>query len=70
MPPLIVAVLLGAGAYAGYRAARHIWQTLAEPSAPTQAPVEGESRAEALEKDLGSLEPDPVTGVYRPAGRN
>ncbi len=69
MPPLIVAVLVGAAAYAGFRAAREIWTQVAaprpsadpDPASSDYAPAERE-----FKKDLGTLEYDPVAGVYRP----
>lgn len=63
MPPLIVAILLGAGAYAGVRAAHRLWSRVLE----TPVPVQARDKADAARvKDLGSLELDPITGVYRP----
>lgn len=65
MPPLIVAVLLGAGAYAGFRAVRHF---LSRSSDHEVASAEdGNVSQMEPEKDLGRLELDPATGVYRPA---
>ena len=65
MPPLIVAVLLGAGAYAGFRAVRSLLSRSIEEEIP---PAEGGTGNQVdLEKDLGRLELDPATGVYRPA---
>jgi hypothetical protein len=61
MPPLIAAVLLGAGAYAGYRLARRLF-TADDAGANAQT-----VQAAPPEKDLGALERDPETGVYRPA---
>jgi hypothetical protein len=64
MPPLIVAVLLGAGAYAGFRAVRHLLSRSSEEGMP---PAEGgNGNPTEPEKDLGRLELDPATGVYRP----
>lgn len=65
MPPLIAAVLLGAGAYVGFRAASHLWNRLSS-GGPAHAPA---SNGPAPEKDLGALEFDPVAGVYRPSQR-
>ncbi len=71
MPPLILAVLVGAGAYAGYRAARTLWTSLS--TAPLDAgdakAPSGEPEPAISEKDLGALEYDPATGVYRPTPR-
>jgi hypothetical protein len=66
MPQVIALALLGAGLYAGYR-----WFTRTTPeiAAPMQR-AEEEFRQEAasrIEKNLGALEYDPSSGVYRPA---
>lgn len=69
MPPLIVALLLGAGTYAGYRTARRfLVRASADRHDAEVSP--GESGAAIGEKDLGTLQYDPVTGVYRPSPRN
>ncbi len=68
MPQVIALALLGAGLYAGYR-----WLTRAarDFGAELQA-AEEELRRQAagrIEKNLGALEYDPASGVYRPARR-
>jgi hypothetical protein len=69
MPPLIAAMLLGAGVYAGIRAARLFWTQV--PSAPASAEARARTQAgDARVKDLGPLELDPKTGIYRPARRD
>ena len=69
MPQVIALALLGAGLYAGYR-----W--LARAASDIGA---GMRRAEdelaqkatgRIEKDLGALEYDRASGVYRPAKRD
>lgn len=71
MPPLIIALLLGAGTYAGYRAARRLWTSrVADDGRSSSAqPPPAEPEAAIGEKDLGTLEYDPATGVYRPSPR-
>jgi hypothetical protein len=69
MPPLIAAMLLGAGAYAGFRAARHVWTHLFDTRTSAEAPAPKQS-GDALVKDLGPLELDPSTGIYRPIRRD
>ena len=69
MPQVIALALLGAGLYAGYR-----WftRTTREIAAQMQH-AEEELRQEAsgrIEKNLGVLEYDPATGVYRPARKS
>jgi hypothetical protein len=65
MPQLIALALVGAGLYAGYR-----WfaRTAKEVTAEIRR-SEDELRRRAglvLEKDMGELEYDPASGVYRP----
>ena len=71
MPPLVIALLLGAGAYAGYRTARQLWEKAAAHSAKVEGSdvPPGSPEATIGEKDLGVLEYDPATGVYRPVPR-
>jgi len=63
MPPLIAAALVGLGAYAALRAAQRAVAAWSE-SHPAATPATAAS--EVIEKDLGTLECDPATGVYRP----
>lgn len=62
MPQLIGLVLVGAGLWAGVKALQRIAGRTAEG-----APAENATEGTAREKDLGRLEADPETGVYRPA---
>ena len=66
MPHVVGLVLLGAGLYAGYRAfvrvAGKMQAELERAEAEAHQPV-------SIEKDLGSLEYDPASGVYRPRQR-
>jgi hypothetical protein len=69
MPQVIVLALLGAGMYAGYRwlarAAGGITEDRrAGPNDPGDRAATGR-----LEKNLGTLEYDRASGVYRPAKR-
>lgn len=66
MPPLLAAIIVGAGAYAGFRIAGHVWARLTEVAADAERPVVDEATVAPLEKDLGALESDPATGIYRP----
>ena len=69
MPQVIALALLGAGLYAGYR-----WftRTAREIGAGMQrAEEELTQRASGrVEKNLGALEYDPVSGVYRPVHKS
>lgn len=72
MPPLILAVIVGAGAYAGLQMAQRIKARLdaAEASAKRGREASAATAGSPVEKDLGALELDPATGVYRPARRH
>lgn len=67
MPQLIGLALIGAGLYAGLKAVVRIGQRVAEDL--QRAKEEAEREEPGAEKDLGALELDPATGVYRPANR-
>lgn len=64
MPPLIAAVLVGVGAYAGLKAFQKVLSNWSEIE--TSASQQAATTTTAAEKDLGTLEFDPATGVYRP----
>jgi hypothetical protein len=66
VPQVIALALLGAGLYAGYR---WLARTAGEIGAEMRrAEDELTQRATGrIEKDLGALEFDPASGVYRPA---
>jgi hypothetical protein len=68
VPQLIVLALVGAGIYAGYR---WIWRPARMIAAQVRRAEEDLRRAagHASEKDMGRLEYDPVSGVYRPVRR-
>jgi hypothetical protein len=69
MPQVIALALLGAGLYAGYR---WLTRTTSEIAAHVQR-AEDEVRQEAagrIEKNLGALEYDPASGVYRPSRKS
>jgi hypothetical protein len=56
-------MIIGAGLYAGYRALAHMAGKAEELR---HAEVR---RRSVSEKDLGKLEYDPISGVYRPVDR-
>ena len=67
MPQLLVLALLGAGLYAGYR-----WVRAAKEVAAELRRADEDFRRRAggrIEKNLGTLEFDPLSGVYRPVDR-
>ena len=65
MPQLMVLALVGAGIYAGYR---WLWRPARMIAAEVRRADDEMRRAAArsLEKDMGALEYDPISGVYRP----
>lgn len=66
MPQLMIAAVLGAGLYAGARFVARVAQKMADEARRTQDDLVRQATG-AVEKNLGNLEYDPATGVYRPA---
>lgn len=67
MPQLIAIALAGAGLYAGYKwVAAKAAAALAEAERARTAARQAQS---GEPRDLGKLELDPVSGVYKPPGR-
>ena len=68
MPQLLGLVLIGAGAYAGFRVAKRAFGRTAD-EIDREAKAAAERRAatgtDAM-KDIGALEFDPKSGVYKP----
>ncbi|MEZ5856747.1 MAG: hypothetical protein R3D67_19120 [Hyphomicrobiaceae bacterium] len=62
MPPLIAAALIGAGLYVGARVIREIASLVASDKPVHPAAAD----SKVATRDLGHLELDPTTGVYRP----
>ena len=69
MPQLVVLALVGAGLYAGYRWFARTSRQLAAEVKRTEEELRRRASGAAIEKDLGALEYDPATGVYKPAKR-
>ncbi len=74
MPPLIAAALIGAGLVAGIAIARGAVRSVAEHlQRPTDEAAGARAEAPKTEigpRDLGPLEYDPSSGVYRPTRRD
>ncbi len=75
MPQLMALLLVGASAYVGYRTVKERIDRSrqrrdgAGPHAASARQDAGEAGPSGAEpKNLGSLELDPATGVYRPRG--
>ena len=68
MPQVIALALIGAGLYAGYRWIAHAARGLGDEMRRADEELRREA-AGRIEKNLGALELDPATGIYRPARR-
>ena len=66
MPHLVGLMLIGAGLYAGYRALARVAGRVTEEMQRAEAEVRQHA---VVEKHLGTLEYDAVSGVYRPVNR-
>jgi len=69
MPQLIVIALIGAGFYAAYRWMRQASDAIAAELNRAEDDLRRRAAGGRIEKDLGRLEYDPTTGVYRPQKR-
>lgn len=65
MPQLMIAAVLGAGLYAGARFLARTAQKMADEARRAQDDLMRKATG-AVEKNLGNLEYDPATGVYKP----
>lgn len=64
MPQLMALAFIGAGLYAGYRFVKSAASVItAELKPKAQQP---KTQPGVIEKDLGALEFDPKSGVYKP----
>ncbi len=66
MPQLLIAVLAGAGIFAASRAIARTLEAHAEANRQRAEARKRAAQAGHHPKDLGSLEYDSATGVYRP----
>ncbi len=66
MPQLMGLVLIGAGIWAGYKAVMG-WSERVRAELQRAEDELRRRTANPSEKDLGALELDPETGVYKPA---
>jgi hypothetical protein len=67
MPQLVVVALVGAGLYAGYRWFARTSERIAAEVRRTEDELR--RRAHVAVKEMGTLEYDPASDVYRPAKR-
>jgi type II secretory pathway component PulJ len=70
MPQLVVLALVAAGLYAGYRWLTRPAREIAAEVRRTEDELRARAAGGAIEKDMGRLEYDPVSGVYRPTRRS
>lgn len=66
MPQLVVLALVGAGLTAGYRWYARTVKEVTAQIRRTEDELLRKASGAALEKDMGVLEYDPASGVYRP----
>ena len=64
MPQLVAVAVLGAAVYAGFRWLSRAASAMAEDMRRAEDTFKGTAR---IEKDLGALEYDAASGVYRPS---
>jgi hypothetical protein len=69
VPQVIALAFLGAGLYAGYRWLARAAGDIGEGMRRTEDEL-ARKAAGRIEKDLGALEFDQASGVYRPAKRD
>jgi hypothetical protein len=69
LPQLIVIALIGAGFYAAYRWVRQASDAIRAELNRAEDELRRQTAGGRVEKDLGRLEYDPATGVYRPQKR-
>ena len=67
MPQVIFLAAIGAGIYTGVRALMRITQSMAADMAARESEARQSAEPPVHEKDLGTLEYDPRSGVYKPA---
>jgi hypothetical protein len=69
VPQLIVLALVGAAVYAAYRWVWRPARTIVAEVRRAEDELRRAAAARSVEKNMGSLEYDPRTGVYRPVQR-
>jgi hypothetical protein len=66
VPQLMVLALVAAAVYAGYRWLWRPARMIAAEVRRSQDQIRRAAAARSLEKDMGTLVYDPISGVYRP----
>jgi hypothetical protein len=68
MPQVVALAVVGAGLYAGYRWASRQFDRMKTEARRAEEELRRRAAAAAEPKNLGELEFDEITGVYRPRG--
>ena len=66
MPQLFALAVVGAGLYAGYRWFMRTTDAVKAEVLRAQEELQRRAMGSALPKDMGELQYDPASGVYRP----
>jgi len=69
VPQLVVLALVGAGLYAGYRWLTRTAKEITAEIRRAEDELRQRATGGAIQKDMGRLEYDPASGVYRPGAR-
>ena len=69
VPHLAILALVGAGLYVGYRLLTRSAQAITAEVRRAEDELRARAAGTILQKDMGRLEYDPVSGVYRPVDR-
>ena len=69
MPPVVAAVLVGAGVFAGVKWISRKMARVAQAARLAREELSRDQRVATVPKDLGTLEWDAAAGVYRPRAR-
>lgn len=72
MPPIVLLAVVGAGCYAGYKLFTKLIEQAGTPSREDQErarAARAAAKGSSVTRDLGELEFDDTTGVYRPKNK-
>jgi len=69
MPQVIALMVAGAGLYAGYKWISRLLTDTEETFRRAEAEIRRHEETARVPKDLGSLDYDPQSGVYRPRSK-
>jgi hypothetical protein len=69
MPQILAFALIGAGLYAGYRWFSRLSAEIGSELERARDELQRRTSSGSNERDLGQLEYDPASGVYKPSKR-